>query len=253
MLKYKLTDADGYTRRRKVGETYWLDGEEKQALGEGVALCTSGVIHFYDSPEIAAFTNPIHAEFTNPRLFELWIDEQVAHDGLKGGCKVAKLGKELPFPKISTKQAVEIAIRTALELTEDWAGKAKFEQWASNWLSGKDRTAYAAYAAAHAAADAAYAAAHAADAATHAAYAAAHAARAAAHAARAAANAAADAAADAAANAARAAANAATDAAYAAYAAAYAAADAAYAAYAAAYEFSKKLTALIKRVLNAKK
>jgi hypothetical protein len=34
------------------------------------SLCGPGWLHAYESPLVAAFMNPIHADFRKPRLFE---------------------------------------------------------------------------------------------------------------------------------------------------------------------------------------
>ena len=85
MIKYKLVDKDGYTQRGEAGETYWLDGTKKVAIGTGKELCTKDVIHYYDDPLLAVLFNPIHANITSPRLIEIEIDKVTNHDGLKGG------------------------------------------------------------------------------------------------------------------------------------------------------------------------
>ena len=68
-MLYKLTDRDGYTRRGRDGETLWEIGVERTASGEG-ELCGPGWIHAYTDPLLAVLLNPIHAEITEPRMFE---------------------------------------------------------------------------------------------------------------------------------------------------------------------------------------
>mgnify|MGYP001613050780 CR=1 FL=1 len=143
MIKYKLIDEDGYTRKGMEGEIFWLDGEWKKTNGTGDALCTKDVIHFYDHPKLAVIFNPIHAEIPNPRLIKIEVDTVVAHNGLKGGCKRAKFMVELSMPKITNEQMVEFAIRCALLTYELWSKNDKnnaWKRWADNWLNGKDRT-----------------------------------------------------------------------------------------------------------------
>lgn len=149
-IKYKLVDQNGYTRRGMSGKTYWLDKQEKVAIGDGTELCTDGVIHYYDDPYLAVLFNPIHADIDAPRLITIKIDKQYVHDGLKGGCKKAKYIKEIKLPKISIIQRVTFAIKVSLAFYKD----EKFEKWAINWLNGSDRT-WAAAEAARAAAGAA--------------------------------------------------------------------------------------------------
>ena len=150
MIKYKLIDKDGYTRKGETNEIYWFDGEEKVATGTG-GLCTDGVIHYYDHPMLAVLFNPIHADIQPPRLIEIETEEEIAHDGLKGGCKKAKFVKELAVPEITAEQKVAFVIKISLKYCRD----ANYILWAENWLNGKDRSYCAARAAARVAARAA--------------------------------------------------------------------------------------------------
>lgn len=135
-VKYKLVDAEGYTRRGQEGETHWLDGEEKIASGSGNALCSADVLHYYDHPLLAVVFNQIHANILNPRLIEIKIDKQWAHDGCKGGCKKAKFVGCLDLPEISLDQKVTFAIVISLKCYKN----TDYWRWATNWLNGSDRT-----------------------------------------------------------------------------------------------------------------
>ena len=172
MIKYKLVTQDW----KSYGGMEWAIGKTNKALKSGNEMCTNQVLHCYSHPLIAAFCNPIHADIINPILLEIEVDKIVATDGLKCASKEQTPIREIPFPTMTTTQRVAAAIL----LVEK--GSAGWEMWASNWLSGKDRS-YAAANAADAAnaAYAAYAAADAANAAYAADYAAANAANAAAH------------------------------------------------------------------------
>src|SRR3990172_2478560 len=143
MIKYKLTDQDGYTRRGEENETLWEVGQTISARGDGIVLCTDGVIHFYDSPEMAIVMNPIHADIPNPVLWEIEIDAVIAHDGTKGGCKSATALRTVAVPNITTNQRIRFAIMCALEFYHD----AQYVAWANGWLCGHDRSADAAGAA----------------------------------------------------------------------------------------------------------
>lgn len=147
MKKYKLVDINGYTRRYREGETYWFDGLEKKAVGKGNKLCTNAVIHWYDYPLLAVLFNPIHTPAGCPRLIEIKIDKEVAHDGLKGGCKKATFIREIKLPFLSLEQRVAFAIKTSLKVYKD----ESYKKWANDWLSGKDRSEVAAADAARAA------------------------------------------------------------------------------------------------------
>jgi hypothetical protein len=212
MKKYKLTDQNMQTHNG----CQWQLGVAKETDGNSSNLCNSHWLHYYDNPLLAVLFNPMYADISNPKLFEVKaLGKHLKDMGLKGGCTKMVLINEIPLPEISTNQKIAFAILCSLKVYKE----ERYVKWAKNWLGGADRSekaADAAYAAADAyarAARAARAAADAADAAADAAYAAYAAADVAARAARAAADAA-----DAA-RAARAAADAAADAAYAADAA----------------------------------
>lgn len=143
MIKYKLTDQQNYTRRGEKNETLWEPGRMNRAAGNGASLCTEDVIHFYDTPLIAAFMNPVHANFDSPGCWEIEVDGVVAHDGTKGGTKIATAIKPLPLPVITREQVVRFAIFCALEVYKE----PTFVVWAEKWLSGVDRSQLAARAA----------------------------------------------------------------------------------------------------------
>ena len=156
MKAYKLTNQDMQT----YNNTQWVLGEAKTTNGEGY-LCGPGWLHFYSHPLLAVFLNPIHANFSNPRLFEIEAEGKIKKDrGLKFGCTRMTLVKELELPQVTSEQCVKFAIYCALEVCKD----KKFVTWAKNWLNGTDRS-YDSANAAYYAANAAYYAANAATAA----------------------------------------------------------------------------------------
>lgn len=187
---YKLTDASHETH----GRTKWGPNVTHETDGNG-ELCGPGWLHAYTSPLLAVLLNPIHGNFESPVLWEANGDIGKTDNGLKVGCKKLTTKKIIPLPIFTRNQKIYFAIQCALEVYENEA----FATWARDWISGKDRSADAARAAARAAlaaaaaaavnaayvADAAAAAnaayvAYVADAAAYVAHAAAHAARAAA-------------------------------------------------------------------------
>ncbi len=146
---YKLTDSDGYTRRGRYNETLWGKGVRHEATGTG-GLCSPGVIHQYNSPELASFFNPIHANIEHPICWEAEAGRTVEHDGTKGGSRWLRTLRKVPLPTLTTEQRVEIAIRVAL-----WHRSSLpsgYITWAERWLAGEDRSAEAARAAEAAAA-----------------------------------------------------------------------------------------------------
>lgn len=178
MKVYKLTTQEGFTKNNtKWGENFT---HEVEKLGE---LCSDNCLHFYFSPFIAILLNPAHANIENPILWEAEAEEPIIRDAFKGGTRKLTTLKQVEPPKYTINQRIYFGILCAKEVEKNQA----WNEWADNWISGKDRrrstaaASYNAYVAAYVAT--AYAAAYAADAA--------YAARAAAYAARAAARAAA--------------------------------------------------------------
>ena len=147
---YKLTDQNMQT----YNGCLWVLGDEKTTSGEG-GLCGPGWLHCYSDPLLAVLLNPIHADYENPRLFRAHVGGTSKPDhGLKSGYTKMTLIEEIPVPAISTAQRVRFAILCAMKVYQD----PGFVQWGENWLSGKDRSAEAARAAAEAAEAAAWAA-----------------------------------------------------------------------------------------------
>ena len=144
---YKLTDRNGRTRN----STQWGPGVSHSGTGEG-GLCGPGWIHAYESPLIAAFMNPIHANFKNPRLWEAEGEVGVRDGQLKCGCKTLTTIREIPLPEITAEMWVRFAILCTKEASTAAVGEAwkAWNAWADKWLSGEGRSAAAAAAAAKA-------------------------------------------------------------------------------------------------------
>ncbi len=132
MKYYKLTGQNHKT----LNGTLWGEGITHEATGKGKQLCSTDVIHVYGHPLKAAMFNPIHGNFTNPRLWECRVKQIVANDELKVGVKVCTTIKKIPLPEITTNQRVRFAILVALKVYS----APFFVTWAQGWLSGKDRT-----------------------------------------------------------------------------------------------------------------
>jgi len=114
----------------------WELGKWYETTGEG-KLCSPGWLHFYSDPLVGMFMNPDHISIENPRLFRAEVEGEVLNDNkLKCGYTKARLVEELLVPQISPVQRVRFAILCAKEV---YKGK-KWNKWANNWLSGKDRT-----------------------------------------------------------------------------------------------------------------
>ena len=153
MKCYKLTDKNNQTRNG----TQWGHNVSHSAEGKGENLCSDGWIHFYTNPLIALLLNPIHANFSSPKLWEAESSGEELHESLKSGCKTLTTIKEIPLPEISDVQKIAFGILCGKEVYKD----EKWNLWADKWLSGEDRTtktaaASHATAAAHAAVYAAH-------------------------------------------------------------------------------------------------
>lgn len=159
LTKYKLTDS----ALRTYNDYQWEVGVERRINSPGTDLCSDSVLHYYDSPELAQLLNCIHADYHNPRLFEVECDS-VAHDGLKGGSKRMTLIRELTFIRPSVRQSELFGLLCALEVYFIWAADDTNNSWILWAQNRRHSIVNAAYAAANAA-NAAYAAAYAANAA----------------------------------------------------------------------------------------
>jgi hypothetical protein len=153
VLGYKLTDQDGYTRRKQSGETRWVVGETVYPTGEGTKECRPGVLHDYAHPLLAILLNPIHASIPNPRMFEVEHTDAsaVRTDQLKRWTTgTLRVLREIPIPEISIVARVRWAILVSLEMPQSKG----YRRWAAAWLDGTDRTEWGARAAAAEAAEA---------------------------------------------------------------------------------------------------
>lgn len=105
IIGYKLTDQKMQTH----GGFQWEIGVEKSTNGEG-DLCGPGWLHFYQSPLLAMLLNPIHANFSEPRLFKARVGGEIKEDrGLKAGATHMTLFEEMPLPIITLQQRVKFA------------------------------------------------------------------------------------------------------------------------------------------------
>ena len=143
MKLYKLTDENGKTRAGETNECQWSDGVSHSGTGKG-GLCGPGYIHAYEDPLLAVLLNPIHVNFSAPRLWECE-GEIAKRDGpLKCGCVSLATVREITLQNVTTEQRVRFAILCALAVYKD----AAFVTWARGWLDGSDRSQSAAAAAA---------------------------------------------------------------------------------------------------------
>jgi hypothetical protein len=147
--RYKLTDQKMQTRN----SFQWELNKPAPALSGKGGLCSAGWYHFYTSPLLAVLLNPIHANISEPRLFEAEVGGKCKTDrGLKEGYTKGTLVKEIPLPVVTLTQKVAFGILCALEVYK----KPSFVKWAKDWLKNTDRT-YAAAEAVRAAYIGAYA------------------------------------------------------------------------------------------------
>ena len=137
---YKLTRPDRTTYN---GFLYEPD-REYRFPGNG-DLCSSAYCHAYRSPELAVLCNLIHAAYDPHLLFECDADVE-QDDGLKlGVTRIIVPAEPINAPVYTTEQRIAWAIACA------WPRASAWQAWAHKWLSGDDRSAKAAWAAAEAA------------------------------------------------------------------------------------------------------
>ena len=159
MKLYKVTNKDGNTKNN----THWDIGVTHEVTGVP-KLCTSTVLHAYTSPLLAALLWPLYSSY-KPERFFVCEGEVVVSDGTKVGCQKLTVLGTFELPELTTSQRIAFGILSALQVYKHNA----YQQWANNWLTGKNRFVSAAVYAAnavYAAGAAAYAAAYAAKAAT---------------------------------------------------------------------------------------
>jgi len=144
MKYYKLLSKEMTSYK----DTKWEIGIPIKIEKIGNTMCSNEVLHCYNHPLLAVFLNPIHVNIKEPKLFEIKVDEIVNNDGLKFASKSQTLINEIPLPKISSEQRIEIGIKIAKTVYKD----EKWNEWADKWLSGEDRSITAADTAANAAA-----------------------------------------------------------------------------------------------------
>ena len=147
-IYYKLTNAQDETQ----GPTKWGVGVTHVATGDPVRqpLCSNAYIHAYEHPLLAVLHDPIGANFgPTAHLWEAESDDEPLRDRqMKLGVRSLMTLRRIELPEVTAEQRVRYAIL---------CGKAVYHEpswttWADNWLSGVDRSAYAAsYAAARAA------------------------------------------------------------------------------------------------------
>ena len=137
-MRYKLTTQDMKTRVGLPNETAWVLGKWVEAKGKPKHnLCSTSYIHWYTDPLLAVLFNPIHANINDPRIWEIETagDEQL--DGsLKGGSQRVRLMKEIALPTVTMEQRIRFIILCVKEVYV----ADKWQVWADNWLSGKDRS-----------------------------------------------------------------------------------------------------------------
>ena len=135
-MKIKLTDRECETKNGMA----WKIGVTNHATGAGTELCSDGVLHYYDGLELALFMNPVHADFSDPRIFEV-AGNEIVTDCTKCGAKSLTVLCEITDYKApTTTQHVAFGILCALEVCKD----PTFVQWANAWLDGSDRSEAAA-------------------------------------------------------------------------------------------------------------
>ena len=140
-VRYKLTDANGYTRKGKYGETKWdKHSPIRITSGEG-DLCAHGWTHVYTHPLLAELLDPIHGDYgKTAKLISVNVLGRCKKDrGLKEGWTKVSFRSHETRQKVSSVQVIALGILCAIKVYK----KPEFQLWAKNWLSGTDRSANA--------------------------------------------------------------------------------------------------------------
>lgn len=131
-MYYKLTSQ----KMRTYNSFQWQLNKWVKRGGKTKRLCTNSWLHCYNHPLLAVLLNPIHAGIKNPRLFRVNVRGKKLSGDLKFGFTQMRLIKELPVPEFTIIRRIAFSI---LCVKEVYRGK-KWNEWADNWLSNKDRT-----------------------------------------------------------------------------------------------------------------
>jgi hypothetical protein len=157
---YKLTTGDNKTRAGASNETQWGPGVTHTALGNG-DMCTAAYIHGYAHPYLAVLFNPIHANISNPNLWDCAATVEKT-DGLKVGCTELTTIKQIPLPQITPKQRAKFANLSANYIVKLYCrhtdrSSAASAAYAAHAHASAASAAAASYAATGSAASASYA------------------------------------------------------------------------------------------------
>ena len=146
----KLTDENN----RTYSNTQWGENVTHTSSGNG-KLCSNGWLRYYDSPLLAVLLNPIHANFSNPILWEVTTTGKIKSDcGLKFGTTSLTTVKRIKLPIITSEQKTIFGILCAMSVYKD----KKFCKWGEHWIDGTDRSESVAELAAESAESAAWSA-----------------------------------------------------------------------------------------------
>ena len=103
LVRQDMTTRGGF--KWVVGKWYKIPKEQ-----QGGDLCSQSWFHCYSHPLLAVLFNPIHADFDNPRLYEIRVRGKKKTDGLKFGFTEMKLEKRIALPVLTTNQKVAFAL-----------------------------------------------------------------------------------------------------------------------------------------------
>jgi hypothetical protein len=106
MRLYKFTTQENKTRdvTWHEGMTFVIPANQRQP-----ALCTSGVVHAYRNRDLAFLLNRIHADFTNPKLWECF-GQIVVEDYGKCACYELTMGQPLLWPEWYRNETIRLAV-----------------------------------------------------------------------------------------------------------------------------------------------
>ena len=141
MIVYKLTRQDRTTRD---GFKYPPKGSRLPELDGKGELCSGHWYHGYAHPLLAVLNAPVHVDANYTKMIEIDVPEVYAPSQMKLGFTTGIVGKVVPLPKIALEQKRRYAIGCACSVYKD----RSFRKWADGWISGKDRSAGAAWEAA---------------------------------------------------------------------------------------------------------
>ena len=131
MQLYKLTRHNGTT----YNGTEWGPGVQHTVPGGYQGICGAGWLHAYEDPLLAVLHNPVHANFTDFRLWEAKGGGRVSRDeGMKIMVTTLSTIQEIPAPVVTQRARLTYGLLVLRAIAKD----DRFSQEVDKWVAGED-------------------------------------------------------------------------------------------------------------------